>query len=158
VKREDPAQVFISMTTSGTPAIAVLDPLCPACKGFDERVSESGLDKQLAIDAVLFPLDSTCNWMVKDSMHPGACAVSEAMLCALKDSSQDSLKILDWARSGYLNWWPHRSCSRQPRRPRHPWPHPWPHPQRPCRTEDERASRTSATATSPTTRGARCVG
>jgi hypothetical protein len=97
VKREDPAQVFISMTSSGTPAIAVLDPLCPACKGFDERVSESGLDKQLAIDAVLFPLDSTCNWMVKDSMHPGACAVSEAMLCALKDSSQDSLKILDWA-------------------------------------------------------------
>jgi uncharacterized membrane protein len=97
VKRDDPAQVFIHMTSTGTPSIAVIDPLCPACKGFDERMRNSGLDKQLAIDAVLFPLDASCNWMVKESMHPGACAVSEAMLCALKDSSDDSLKILDWA-------------------------------------------------------------
>jgi uncharacterized membrane protein len=98
VKREDPAQVFIRMTSTGTPAIAVLDPLCPACKGFDERVHNSGLDQQLAIDAVLFPLDETCNWMVKGaSVHPGACAVSEAMLCALQDSPDASLKILDWA-------------------------------------------------------------
>jgi uncharacterized membrane protein len=97
VKRDDPAQVFIRMTSTGTPSIAVLDPLCPACKGFDERIRNSGLDEKLAIDAVLFPLDASCNWMVKESMHPGACAVSEAMLCALKDSSDDSLKILDWA-------------------------------------------------------------
>jgi protein-disulfide isomerase len=97
VKREDPAQVFIRMSSTGTPSIAVVDPLCPACKGFDERIHNSGLDKQLAIDAVLFPLDSTCNWMVKESMHPGACAVSEAMLCALKDSPDASIAILDWA-------------------------------------------------------------
>ncbi|MBM4279982.1 MAG: hypothetical protein FJ137_04270 [Deltaproteobacteria bacterium] len=98
VKREDPAQVFIRVTSTGTPAIAVLDPLCPACKGFDERIRNSGLDQQLAIDAVLFPLDETCNWMVKGaSVHPGACAVSEAMLCALQDSPDSSLKILDWA-------------------------------------------------------------
>jgi uncharacterized membrane protein len=97
VKRDDPAQVFIRMSSSGTPSIAVLDPLCPACKGFDERIHNSGLDQTLAIDAVLFPLDSTCNWMVKDSMHPGACAVSEAMLCALQESSEASLKVLDWA-------------------------------------------------------------
>ncbi len=97
VKRDDPAQVFIKMTATGTPSIAVLDPLCPACKGFDERIRNSGLDQRLALDAVLFPLDSTCNWMVKESMHPGACAVSEAMLCVLKDSSAESLKILDWA-------------------------------------------------------------
>ena len=32
--------------------------------------------------ALLFPLDSKCNWMVKSSMHPGACVVAEAMLCA----------------------------------------------------------------------------
>jgi uncharacterized membrane protein len=97
VKREDPAQVFIRASSSGTPAIAVVDPLCPACKGFDARLHESGLDQKLALDMVLFPLDATCNWMVQDSMHPGACAVSEAMLCALPGSSKDALKILDWA-------------------------------------------------------------
>jgi hypothetical protein len=42
---------------------------------------------------LLFPLDSTCNWMVKDSPHPGACAVSEAMLCAPTSAK----KVLDWA-------------------------------------------------------------
>jgi len=97
VKREDPAQVFIRMSSTGTPSIAVVDPLCPACKGFDLRLHESGLDRQLAVDMVLFPLDATCNWMVQDSMHPGACAVSEAMLCALQGSSKDALEILDWA-------------------------------------------------------------
>ena len=29
-----------------------------------------------------FPLDSACNWMVTEAIHPGACAVSEAVLCA----------------------------------------------------------------------------
>jgi hypothetical protein len=31
---------------------------------------------------LLFPLDSTCNWMVDEPIHPGACTVSEAVLCA----------------------------------------------------------------------------
>ena len=31
---------------------------------------------------MLFPLDPSCNWMVTEALHPGACAVSEAMLCA----------------------------------------------------------------------------
>lgn len=77
----------------GTPAIVVLDPLCPACKGFDERMRASARYKRLRIDAVLFPLDSSCNWMVKESLHPGACAVSEAILCD-KQSGED---ILNWA-------------------------------------------------------------
>ena len=98
VRKEDTAGVFIPMSRgTGTSAIAVVDPLCPACKGFDERLSSSGLTDQLAMNAVLFPLDSTCNWMVKESMHPGACAVSEAMLCAKTDSPDAALDILDWA-------------------------------------------------------------
>ena len=98
VHKEDTAGVFIPMSRgTGTSAIAVVDPLCPACKGFDERLMSSGLADKLALNAVLFPLDSSCNWMVKESMHPGACAVSEAMLCAKADSADAALSILDWA-------------------------------------------------------------
>ncbi len=65
-----------------TPAIVVLDPLCPACRSFDGRLAETGLAERLDARWLLMPLDARCNWMVKDSPHPGACAVSEAMLCA----------------------------------------------------------------------------
>ncbi|MEO8604419.1 MAG: vitamin K epoxide reductase family protein [bacterium] len=93
-KRGD-ADIMIPLPSArtGTPAIVVLDPLCPACKGFDERMRASDLYAGLQVQAVLFPLDSACNWMVKDSLHPGACAVSEAMLCA-KGAADD---ILQWA-------------------------------------------------------------
>jgi len=77
----------------GTPAIAVVDPLCPACKGFDERMRASDLYRNLSLEVVLLPLDSSCNWMVKESLHPGACAVSEAMLCD-REAADD---VLDWA-------------------------------------------------------------
>ena len=98
VKRDDPNGVFIPMSRgNGVTAIAVVDPLCPACKGFDERLHASALDQQVALNAVLFPLDSSCNWMVKESLHPGACAVSEAMLCAKEDSADAALDVLDWA-------------------------------------------------------------
>lgn len=76
-----------------TKAIAVLDPLCPACKAFDKRLAASGLLKKLDAQIVLFPLDSECNWMVKESLHPGACAVSEAMLCDRDKAGE----ILAWA-------------------------------------------------------------
>ena len=71
----------------------MLDPLCPACKGFSERLAASGLGDQLQIKLVLFPLDKECNWMVSESLHAGACAVSEALLCAGDRAS----KVLDWA-------------------------------------------------------------
>ncbi len=94
VSPDDPAEVFITMSNGkGPPALAVLDPLCPACKGFDERIVTSGIDQKVSLKTVLFPLDQSCNWMVKESVHPGACAVSEAMLCD-KDGALD---ILDWA-------------------------------------------------------------
>lgn len=93
--REDPSKILLSLDgkRGGQQALAVLDPLCPACKAFDKRLDASGLLDRLALDVVLFPLDATCNWMVKESLHPGACAVSEAMLCAPDDAGA----ILDYA-------------------------------------------------------------
>lgn len=93
--REDPSKIILSIDgkRGGTEALAVLDPLCPACKNFDKRLGASGLLDKLELDAVLFPLDASCNWMVKESLHPGACAVSEAMLCAPDEAKQ----ILDYA-------------------------------------------------------------
>ncbi len=96
VKKDDPS-VLITLGPQGrghtTPALSVLDPLCPACKAFDDRLNSSDLPSKLSMQTVLFPLDATCNWMVKESLHPGACAVSEAMLCD-KDQAQE---VLDFA-------------------------------------------------------------
>jgi len=79
--------------SGGLPTIEILDPLCPACKGFSERLAASGLADKLALETVLFPLDKACNWMVNESLHPGACTVSEAALCA-KEKHRD---VIDWA-------------------------------------------------------------
>lgn len=102
VSGDDPAGVMIPLPSGeGEPAIEVLDPLCPACKAFDERLGASSLKKKLDLKAVLFPLDPTCNWMVTEALHPGACAVSEAMLCAAglqgqKDEAA-AVDVLKWA-------------------------------------------------------------
>lgn len=91
---DDKYGVMIDLPGSGkVPAVEVLDPLCPACKAFSERLSASDLGADLQVKLVLFPLDKECNWMVGESMHPGACAVSEAMLCA-GDKARD---VLAWA-------------------------------------------------------------
>ncbi len=96
VQPEDEAGIMVDVARvpGGKPTIEVLDPLCPACRAFDARLTASGLDVKLDQRAVLFPLDSSCNWMVTDSLHPGACAVSEAMLCA---SPAQAKVILGWA-------------------------------------------------------------
>lgn len=75
-------------------SLEVLDPLCDWCKGLDQRLAASGLDKRLARKVVVFPMD-TCvpNDMVRSRLHPGACTVSYAMLCA----PQSAKKILDYA-------------------------------------------------------------
>jgi uncharacterized membrane protein len=80
-------------TANGVPAIEVLDPLCPACRAFEQRLTASGLAGQLERKAVMFPLDNTCNWMVTEATHPGACTVSEAVLCAA-DKAPD---VIAWA-------------------------------------------------------------
>lgn len=73
--------------------LEVLDPLCPACRAFErrfEKLSQASLTRRRAL---LFPLDSSCNWMVESAVHPGACAISEAMLCADDAAEQ----VLLWA-------------------------------------------------------------
>jgi uncharacterized membrane protein len=77
----------------GVPAVEVLDPLCPACRAFEQRLATSGLAERLDRKAMLFPLDNTCNWMVTEATHPGACTVSEAVLCA-GDKAPD---VIAWA-------------------------------------------------------------
>ncbi len=81
---KDPYGVMASFgsATRGIPAIEVFDPLCPACKAFEARLEASGLDQKISRKALLFPLDDTCNWMVSSALHPGACTISEAVLCA----------------------------------------------------------------------------
>lgn len=91
---DDKYGVMIGLPGKGrVPAVEVLDPLCSACKAFSERLAASDLGGDLQIKLVLFPLDKECNWMVGESLHPGACAVSEAVLCA-GDKARD---VLGWA-------------------------------------------------------------
>ncbi len=86
-------RVKLGGPAGGVPAIEVIDPLCPACKGFSERLAASGLGARLDPEIVLFPLDKECNWMVSESLHPGSCAVSEAVLCA----GPQARDVLEWA-------------------------------------------------------------
>jgi uncharacterized membrane protein len=96
---EDPYGVMLRVDRAAhgeakpVPAIEVLDPLCPACKAFEQRLAASGLAGRLDRKAVLFPLDTACNWMVTETTHPGACTVSEAALCA-GDKAPD---VIAWA-------------------------------------------------------------
>jgi len=96
VHREDSYGVMLRVDHAGrggAPAIEVLDPLCPACRAFEQRLAASGLADRLDRKAVLFPLDKACNWMVTESTHPGACTVSEAVLCA----GDRSPEVIAWA-------------------------------------------------------------
>jgi uncharacterized membrane protein len=92
---EDPNSILVPIgeNRSGKSAVEVFDPLCPACRGFETRLSASGLAAQLDRKALLFPLDSKCNWMITSDIHPGACTVSEAILCA----EGRSQAVIDWA-------------------------------------------------------------
>ena len=79
--------------------IEVLDPLCPSCRAFETRFDGIPVHEQISRKALLFPLDNTCNWMVSDAIHPGACAVSEAVLCAGANASD----VVKWAFSEQEN-------------------------------------------------------
>ncbi|MFH1465329.1 MAG: vitamin K epoxide reductase family protein [Pseudomonadota bacterium] len=94
-KPDDPTGVLVALddNTGGTPVIEVLDPLCGACRAFERRYQATGRAETFQRRALLFPLDSTCNWMVSEDVHPGACAVSEAVLCA----GDRGREVLDWA-------------------------------------------------------------
>ncbi len=102
VRADDPSAIMLELSDHGrVPAIEVLDPLCPSCRAFDTRLGASALSDELALKGVLFPLDSSCNWMVTEALHPGACAVSEAILCASGLGPTRDMafarKVLHWA-------------------------------------------------------------
>jgi len=95
---EDTYGIMVPMgkpAPDAAPAIEILDPLCPTCRAFEERLEGAGLAAKLARKAVLFPLDASCNWMVPESVHPGACAISEAVLCAGDRAGE----VVTWAFS-----------------------------------------------------------
>ncbi|QQR91771.1 MAG: hypothetical protein IPJ88_08730 [Myxococcales bacterium] len=93
-KGEDIYDVMVPLGSQlGVETIEVVDPLCPACSAFEQRLEASGLSEKLSRKALLFPLDSTCNWMVGEAVHPGACIISEAVMCA--DEQADT--VLAWA-------------------------------------------------------------
>ncbi len=101
VQADDPSGVMLELKSGHVESIELLDPLCPSCKAFDTRLSASSSAQNLALKGVLFPLDSTCNWMISEELHPGACAVSEAILCATglgeKRDHAAGRKVLTWA-------------------------------------------------------------
>ncbi|HSD89514.1 MAG TPA: hypothetical protein VLB44_18415, partial [Kofleriaceae bacterium] len=92
-KPDDTYSVMVPVQHGTTPALEILDPLCPACKAFEQRLHTSGLDGKLDRRAILFPLDTTCNWMITENTHPGACTVSEAVLCA----GDKAPEVIRWA-------------------------------------------------------------
>ena len=89
----DPNNVLVRLSSGPREAIEVLDPLCSSCRAFERRLEASGLGEQLGRRALLFPLESECNWMVTGATHPGACSVSEAILC----EPALGRDILEWA-------------------------------------------------------------
>jgi hypothetical protein len=89
----DPQRVLVDLGGQGADVIEILDPLCPSCRAFEKRFAALGGEARAKRRVLLFPLDDACNWMVADALHPGACAVSEAVLCAEERADE----VLAWA-------------------------------------------------------------
>jgi uncharacterized membrane protein len=85
--------VHIAGPRAVRPAIIFEDPLCATCKGVHQRLVGEGILDRLNVDLVLFPLDNECNWMLDQALHPGACLVARAVLCAGDQAPQ----VLNWA-------------------------------------------------------------
>ena len=95
LKPQDAQRVLLTLGSQAgsVDVVEVLDPLCPACRGFERRFEKLSQAEHARRRALLFPLDNQCNWMVDSAVHPGACAISEAMLCA----GDDAEDVLSWA-------------------------------------------------------------
>ncbi len=78
-----------------TPVTLMIDPLCPSCRALHRRLDTEGFLEQMDTTMVLFPLDSSCNWMVTRDVHPGACQIAKAMLCA--EPKNQAVQVLEWA-------------------------------------------------------------
>lgn len=87
--------VKITSASAVQPALTFEDPLCPTCRAFHQRLKAEGILEQLDYTVSLFPLDNECNWMLDRPLHPGACTVSRALLCA--DETGKGGAFLDWA-------------------------------------------------------------
>jgi uncharacterized membrane protein len=97
-EQDDPYGIMVELggDESSVTAIEIFDPLCPACRAFEQRLDASEVQSQLHRKAVMFPLDKSCNWMVSRSLHPGACTVSKAVLCA-DQIDGSATAVIDWA-------------------------------------------------------------
>jgi uncharacterized membrane protein len=87
------ALIKISSARSTQPTILFEDPLCPTCKAFHERLVAEDVYDKLKIQLSLFPLDSDCNWMLSEPLHPGACLVARAVICGGPQARQ----VLEWS-------------------------------------------------------------
>lgn len=92
---EPKAGELISMRGASAiqPALMFEDPLCPTCRAFHERLTGENVIERLDTKLALFPLDSACNWMLTEPLHPGACLVSKAVICGGEQARQ----VLEWA-------------------------------------------------------------
>ncbi|HVU00520.1 MAG TPA: vitamin K epoxide reductase family protein [Polyangiaceae bacterium] len=93
--QEEAANALIKMSTprSTMPTTLFEDPMCPTCKAFHERLLAEDVFDKLKVQLSLFPLDSECNWMLTDPLHPGACIVAKAVICGGSQARQ----VLEWA-------------------------------------------------------------
>lgn len=90
---EDKYNVQLPIKSDGSKdALFVIDPLCPACKVFHSRLKALPEYSDLKVRILLLPLDKECNWMLSDSLHPGACFLSKALLCA----KENAMQVLDF--------------------------------------------------------------
>ncbi|MCP4606595.1 MAG: hypothetical protein GY847_39815 [Proteobacteria bacterium] len=94
VHPEDPQGILVPIGPKdrNTEIIEVLDPLCAACGIFERRFESMPESDKVSRKVLLFPLDSACNWMIDETIHPGACTASEAVLCAGDRAKQ----VLNW--------------------------------------------------------------
>lgn len=95
-KPGDPTKsALLHVTPAGArqQATLVVDPLCPTCKAFHQRLVAEGIFEKLDTTLVLFPLDNECNWMLDRALHPGACVLSKAVICG----DERALAVLEWS-------------------------------------------------------------
>ncbi len=93
-QKQEPNGALLELPGSAAERDAIFfeDPLCPTCKSLHDRLKQAGVLQKLDIDLALFPLDNECNWMLDQALHPGACQVSRAVLCA-----KNTQQMMDWA-------------------------------------------------------------
>lgn len=87
------ALIHMVSPRSTQPAVLFEDPMCPTCKAFHQRMVAEDMFDKLDVKLSLFPLDSDCNWMLTEPLHPGACLVARAVICG----GPRAREVLEWA-------------------------------------------------------------